>query len=51
MIGAPDVEQVLETTLEFIEDIGDIRREVGLDAVIAHHDAVFFVAVLGALEP
>ena len=51
MIGAPDIDQVVETPLVLVAVIRDIGREVGRAAVVTHDDAVFLVAERGAPEP
>ncbi len=51
MIGAPDVQQMIEAALQFVEDIGNVRRKIRLDAVLADHHAILLVAVVGTLEP
>ena len=51
MIGAPDVEQMLEAPLALVQHEGDVGGEIGLDAVLAHHHPILFVAIIRALEP
>ena len=51
MIGAPDVEQVLEAALQLVEHVSQVGREVGFRAVLAHDHPILLVAELGAPEP
>jgi len=41
----------VEAALALVEVVGDVGGEVGLDAVLADHDAVLVVAELGGAEP
>ncbi len=51
MIGAQHVDETREPPLALLQMIGDIGREVGLLAVLAHHHAILLVAELGGAEP
>ena len=43
MVRAPDINAAVETALQFIEVIRDIRSEVSAHSIVTDHDAVFFV--------
>ena len=45
VIRAPHVDEMLEAARALVEDEGDVGREIGLDAVLAHDHAVLLVAV------
>lgn len=51
MIGAPDIDQLLESAVKFILRIGDIRAEIGGLAIGADDHAVLVVSVVGRAEP
>ncbi len=51
MIGAEDVDQVIEAAFAFLVMIGNVGSEVGLRAVLANDDTVFLVAKIRCLEP
>ena len=51
MVGAPDIDQNVETTLFLPIVVRNVGREVGVVAISLAHNAVFLVAVLGRLEP
>jgi predicted ATP-grasp superfamily ATP-dependent carboligase len=44
VVGAPDVDHLVETALELVEVVGDVGGEIGVDAVFALDDAILFVA-------
>ena len=50
-VGTPDVDHPLEAAGEFVPVVGDVRGEVGGDAVTADHHPVLVVAVVGGTEP
>ena len=50
-VRSADIDQLIETALALLEMISDIGREVGPDAVLAHHDAIFFIAEVHCPEP
>ena len=51
VVGAPDIDDLVETTLEFVEMVGDVGGEIGVQAVFPLYDAVFFIAESGGTEP
>jgi len=51
VIRTEDVDQVVEAALAFIEMICDVGCEVGLDAIFAHDDAIFFIAKVRCRKP
>ncbi len=51
VIGAPDVDDPVESAVEFVQVIGDVGSEVGVLAVFTLHDAILLVAVVGGTEP
>ena len=51
VVGAEDVDRALEAAVELVQQVGDVGREVGGHAVLAHHHAVLLVAEGGGLEP
>jgi hypothetical protein len=51
VVGAPDVDHLVEAALELVEVVGDVGGEIGIEAVVALHDAVLLVAEGGGLEP
>ena len=51
MVRAPDINAAVETALQFIEVIRDIRSEVSAYSIITDHDAVFFVTKIRGPEP
>ena len=46
VVGAQDVNQVIIPAFALVEVIGDVGGEVGLDAVVAHDDAILVVPEL-----
>ncbi len=51
VIGAQDVEQVLEAALALVEVVGDVGGEIGPRAVLPHDHPVLLVAEIGRAEP
>ena len=51
MIGAPHIDHEIEPTLKLVEVVGDIGRKIGVLAVFALYDTVFFVAESTRAEP
>ncbi len=51
VIRPPYIDDAIETALEFLLMIGDIRGEIGGAPVPAHHHAVFLVTETAGLEP
>ena len=51
VVGAPDVDQVVEAAAELLGHVADVGREVGRRAVRADHDPVLVVAERGRAEP
>ncbi len=51
VVGAEHVDGALEPAVELVQQVGDVGREVGRDAILAHHHAVLLVAEGGGLEP
>ena len=51
VVGAEDVDQLVEAALALVEVIGDVGGEIGVLAVLAHDHAVLLVAELGRAEP
>ena len=51
MIGAEDVDQVVEAAHPFVVVIGDVGGKVGFGAVLPHDDPVLLVAEVTGLEP
>ena len=51
VVGAPDIDQVIESAAEFLGHISDIGREVGRAAVRTDDDAVLVVAEGRRAEP
>ena len=51
MIGAQDIDQLLEAAFTLVQVIRDIGSEVGPLAILALDHAILLVAVVGRLEP
>ena len=51
MIGTEYVNEVIKTAFTFVEVVSDVRCKVGLDAVLANDDPVFFIAELRRRKP
>ena len=51
VVGAPDVDQLVEAAAELLDQVADVGGEVGRLAVGPDHDAVLVVAELGRAEP
>ena len=51
VVGAPDVDDALEAALVLVQVVGDVRGEVGVEAVVTLYDAVLLVAERRRLEP
>ena len=51
MIGAENIDQVIEAALAFVEVISDVGGEVGLVAILANDDAIFLITELSRREP
>ncbi len=51
VVGAPDVDHAREAALVLVEVVGDVRGEIGVEAVLPLHDPVLLVAELGGTEP
>ncbi len=51
VIGAPDIDHAVEAALQLVHVVGDVVREIGLLAVVAHQHPVFLVAIVGGTEP
>jgi len=41
---APDIDDLVEAALDLVEVVGDVRGEIGVQAVVALDDAVLLVA-------
>ena len=50
VVGAPDVDQLVEAAAELLHDVADVAREIRRLAVRADNDAVLVVAELGRLN-
>ena len=50
VVGAPDVDQVLEAAVHLVLVVGDVAGEIGADAAGLLERAVDFIAELGGLE-
>ncbi|EXI74510.1 MAG: hypothetical protein AW07_01741 [Candidatus Accumulibacter sp. SK-11] len=51
MVGTPDVDQALEAPFTLVEVVGDVGREIGVEAIVALHDPVLLVTESGRAEP
>ena len=51
VVGTQNVDQHVVTTLALVEVVGDVRGEVGLDAVVADDHAILVVTELRRAEP
>ncbi len=51
VVGAPDVDELVEAAAELLADVADVRGEVGRLAARAEDDAVLVVAERGRAEP
>ena len=51
VVRAPHVDGTLESPVELVRRIRDVRCEVGRFAVLAHHHAILLVAELGRAKP
>ncbi|MNC91874.1 hypothetical protein D3C83_82060 [compost metagenome] len=51
MVGAPDVDDHVETALELVQMVRDIRRKISVLSVFALEDTVLFVAEFRRAEP
>ena len=51
VVGAPDVDELVEAARELLGDIPDVGREIGRFTVRAVDDAVLVVAEVGGPEP
>ena len=51
VVGAPDVDDLVEAPLELVQVVGDVGGEIGVEAVLALDDAVLLVAEGGGFEP
>ena len=51
MVRAPEVNEQRVAALDLIDVVCDIGSQVGESAVAFAQDAVFLIAVVGALEP
>ncbi len=51
VVRSPDIDHPVETALEFLHVVSDVRREIGRLAVVADDDAVLFVTERRRPEP
>jgi hypothetical protein len=51
VIGAPDVDEVIEAAAEFLGHIADVGREIRGPAVRADHHPILVVTEVGRPEP
>ncbi len=51
VVGAPDVDQVVEAAVHLVAVVGDVGQEVGGRAGLADEHAVLVVAVVGGAQP
>ena len=51
VVGAPDVDDPVEAAFELVQMVGDVGREIGVQAVVALYDAILLVAEFRGLEP
>ncbi len=51
VVGAPDIDHTVIAAFEFVHVVGDVGGEIGRLAIVAYHDAIFFVTEVGGAEP
>ena len=51
VVRAPDIQHAREAALEFVDVVGDVGGEISVDAVLAAHHAILFVAEGRGAEP
>ena len=51
MVGAENVDEMIEVALSFVEMVGDIGGEVSFHTVFTYDDTIFFVAEFHRRKP
>ena len=51
VVGAPDVDDLVEAALELVQVVGDVGCKIGVEAIFALDDTVLLVAEGGRAEP
>ena len=51
MIGTPDIDHLVETAIEFVHVVGNIRGKIGGQPVIPLDHPVLFIAEIGGAKP
>src|SRR5690606_37182542 len=51
MVGAPDIDDMIEPATELFEMVGDVAGEIGVLPVFALHDTVFLITENARPEP
>ena len=51
VVGAPDVDDLVEAALQLVEVVGNVGCEIGVLTVVALDDAILLIAESGRAEP